>query len=212
MFRFLRERRERELAALGEFRSRRKVVAEDVTIFGEQLTELHFDTLSTELDAPLRGDYQSALDAYETAKERLHTSATTEDLAPVRAALTEGRYFHACVLARQVDQPLPQRLAECFFNPQHGPSLKEVAWTPPNGTQRLVPVCRADASRLANDELPEIRMVRVGDRWVPWFVEGTEYARLGRGFDEKAVHQGVTQAAWQPNWINHDWGGYQGGG
>jgi hypothetical protein len=124
MFRLLRGRREQELAALGEFRSRRKVVAEDVTVVGEQLTELHFDTLATELDAPLRIDYQSALDAYETAKERLGTTASTEDLAPVRAALTDGRYFLACVLARQ----------------------------------------------------------------------------------------GVTPAGWQPNWINQDWGGYQGGG
>jgi hypothetical protein len=46
--------------------------------------------------------------------------------------------------------------------------MQDVEWTPPGGTPRSIAVCAADARRLAAGEAPLERLVRVGDRWVPW--------------------------------------------
>ena len=50
--------------------------------------------------------------------------------------------------------------------------MSDVGWTPPEGTERTIAVCAADARRLATGEEPLVRMVRVGDRWVPWHRSG----------------------------------------
>lgn len=166
---FLRARKERRLAAMEEFRQARKLIDEDVTVFGEQLSDLHIETLTTELDRDMRADYQAALDLYEESKEAFRGA---EDLAAVLAiekVLDDGRFRLACVLAARDGVELPQRREPCFFNPQHGPAVKDVAWAPPGGVEREVAVCRSDARRLEGGEDPEVRLVRVGDRYVPWY-------------------------------------------
>ncbi|GAA1925118.1 hypothetical protein [Nocardioides hwasunensis] len=45
--------------------------------------------------------------------------------------------------------------------------MQDVEWTPPGGTPRTIGVCAADGRRLLAGEEPEVRMVRVGDRWMP---------------------------------------------
>lgn len=176
--RVLAARRELELQAQEAFRANRKMVDEDVTVFGEQVAELHIDTLATELDTVMREDYRSALTSYDKAKELLATATTTEQIAGVSSALEEGRYARACVLARQGGTELPARREECFFNPQHGPAMSDVTWAPPGGTERKIAVCAADARRLAGGEEPEIRLVRVGDRYVPWYAAPRERGLL----------------------------------
>ena len=73
---FLRARKERRLAAMEEFRQARRLVDEDVTVFGEQLSDLHIETLTTELDRDMRADYQRALDLYEESKAALQQAET----------------------------------------------------------------------------------------------------------------------------------------
>lgn len=165
---FLRARKERRLAALEERRQARRLIEEDVTVFGEQLGDLHVETLTTELDAGMREDYQRALDLYERSKSELGAAEDTAAVVAIEKVLDEGRFHLACVLARRDGDPLPQRREHCFFNPQHGPSVQDVAWTPPGGVEREVPVCRSDLRRITGGEDPEIRLVRVGDRYVPW--------------------------------------------
>lgn len=41
-----------------------------------------------------------------------------------------------------------------------------------DGVEREVPVCRRDRDRLTAGEAPDIREVRVGDRYVPWWEAG----------------------------------------
>jgi hypothetical protein len=167
----LGRRKERRLAALEELRQVRRLVTEDVTVFGEQLADLHVETMTTELDDDMRGDYQRALDLYDVAKHALTGARAAEDVAAVRAVepvLNDGRFHLACVLARRDDVELPERRQPCFFNPQHGPAVADLSWTPPGGVERQVPVCRSDKRRLDGGDDPEIRLVRVGDRYLPW--------------------------------------------
>lgn len=177
-----RDRRARELEATSSLEAVRRVADEDVTRFGEELQELHIDTLTTELDTPMRQDYQRALDCYEQAKELLRDARVAEDVSPVTKVLEDGRYAQACVLARQAGEPLPQRRPPCFFNPAHGPAQTDVLWAPPGGAQRDVPVCLADADRVRAGAEPDSRRVRVGNEWVPWYQGGRAYAPYADGY------------------------------
>ena len=76
------------------------------------------------------------------------------------------------MIALRDGEPLPERREPCFFDPRHGPSMQDVAWTPPGGAERTIAVCAADARRLGAGEEPLVRLVRVGDRWVPWHRSG----------------------------------------
>ncbi len=167
--RLLRARRERELEAAERLRIARVVAGEDVTVFGEQLGELHIDTLTTRLDDAMREDYQQALDTYERAKKELGSASSTADVQTVLSTLDDGRFARACVLARRDGTPLPTRREPCFFNPQHGPASTDVPWTPGGGVERLVPICSDDANRLANAELPQIRVVATAGGLMPWY-------------------------------------------
>jgi hypothetical protein len=185
--RALARRREARLAALEEFRVNRKIADEDVTVFGEQVAELHVDTLATELDGPMREDYQRALESYEEAKRRLAGATTVGEVAGVTAALDDGRYARACVLARRDGTDLPQRREPCFFNPQHGPAVTDLAWAPQGGVERQIAVCGADARRLEAGDLPDVRLVRVGDRYVKWYEADQQRGLLVATFGSEAV-------------------------
>jgi ketosteroid isomerase-like protein len=188
---FLRARKRRRLAALEEFRQARKLIDEDVTVFGEQLSDLHVETLTTELDRDMRADYQRALDLYEEAKSALRGAeaapAVVAAVVAIAETLDEGRFRLACVLAARDGVELPTRRDPCFFNPQHGPAAADVAWTPPGGVERKVPVCRSDANRLAQGDQPDIRLVRVGDRYVPWYAAERERGLLTAAIGTEAV-------------------------
>ena len=95
-------------------------------------------------------------------------SATADDVVAIEQVVADARWHRAAVIAVRDGQPLPERREPCFFNPQHGPSMQDVEWTPPSGTRRTIAVCASDARRLEAGDEPLVRMVRVGDRWVPW--------------------------------------------
>lgn len=166
-FRRAREARERELAEADRWRVARKLANDDVTALGEELAELHLDTLASELDEQAAHHYRRALDHYDQAKERVRTSETAEDVLAGDQLLQDARYHRAAVLALQAGEPLPARREPCFFDPRHGPSVRDLQWSPPSGVERTVSVCASDARRLEGGAAPEVRMVRVGDRHVP---------------------------------------------
>lgn len=163
-----RERREQELAAAEEFRAARRLAREDVTVLGEQVAELDVDVEGSR-GHEVRDFHQEALDAYAAAAAALEEATTVQEVGAVEEVLDRGRYARAAVLALRADEPLPERRGPCFFNPQHGPAVTTVSWTPPHGTEREVEVCRNDAVRLDEGEAPDVRQVRVGDRYVPWY-------------------------------------------
>lgn len=176
----------RRAAEIAEAEERLRLVTrpaeEDVTRFGEELQDLHIETLTTTIDPAMRQDYQRALDSYESAKQLLHDATVAEDVSEVTKALEDGRYAMACVLARQAGEPLPQRRPPCFFNAAHGPAQTDVEWAPPGGVRREVPVCLADADRLQHGAEPDTRQVRSGNRMVPWYDGGPAYAPYANGY------------------------------
>jgi hypothetical protein len=160
----------------------RKVADEDVTRFGEELQRLDTDMLVTPLDAPMRQDYQRALDSYEAAKETLRLAQKPDDIKHVTESLEDGRYAVACVLARKNGEPLPVRRPPCFFNPAHGPSTTDIEWAPPAGIPRQVPVCAADADRVEQGAEPDIRTVQQGYQRVPYWQAGPAYSPWASGY------------------------------
>ena len=180
-------RREQRLAEREEFRQLRRVVAEDVTVFGEQLVGLHEETLTTELDDAMREDYQRALDRYEDGKASLKAAQDATAVTAIEQVLNDGRFHLACVLARRDGEPLPERREPCFFNPQHGPGVTDVSWAPRDGVARLIPVCGADARRLEQGIDPDVRLIRVGDRYVRWYEADAARGLLVATFGSEAV-------------------------
>ena len=177
-----RSKQRAELEKASALRKPAKVAEEDVTRFGEELQELHIDTMTTELDPAMRQDYQRALDSYENAKALLAEATVPEDISAVTRTLEDGRYAQACVLARQANEPLPQRRPPCFFNPAHGPAQTDIEWAPPGGVRREVPVCLADAERVAAGAEPDTRQVRKGNEMVPWYQGGPAYGAYADGY------------------------------
>lgn len=213
MFGGRRKRREEELAAADRWRVARRLMNEDVTVLGEQLAELHVDTLGDDLDPTAHDHYRRALENYDQAKQLLAASETAEDVVAVEQVVADARYHSAAVLAVIAGEPLPTRREPCFFNPQHGPAMQDVAWTPPGGVERTIAVCAADVRTLAAGDEPLVRMVRIGDRWVPWHLaggtEGTVGAAAELARDEWGgeVQKGLAQA-----YLNQGSGGANGGG
>ncbi|RYB91416.1 hypothetical protein EUA06_08805 [Nocardioides glacieisoli] len=213
MFGGRRRRREEELVAKDAWRTARKLMDEDVTVLGEQVAELHVDTLGDAPDTEAVDHYRRALENYDQATSLLAASETVEDVVAIEQVVADARYHRAAVIAIRDGDPLPGRREPCFFNPQHGPSMQDVEWTPPGGTPRTIATCAADARRLAAGEEPLVRMVRLGDRWVPWHLAGgadgtvgaaAELARDGWGGE---VQKGLAQA-----YLNQSAGGPSGGG
>ncbi|UFR02091.1 hypothetical protein KBP30_13250 [Streptomyces sp. Go40/10] len=174
-----RRREEEQRAALDRLRV---VVDEDITAFGEELDRLDFHPSEPGADNAMRADYERALDAYETAKQRMAEARKPEDVRLVTEALEDGRFSLAQLAARRAHRPLPERRPPCFFDPRHGPSVADATWTPPGGTPRQVPVCAADATRLADGRDPVIREVDTEYGRRPYWDAGPAYGPWAGGY------------------------------
>lgn len=171
-----RAREEAELAPV------RRLAQEDVTALGVELQELDLDLAGRELDPGANADYQRALDSYEAAKTAADQIARPDEVKNVTEILEDGRYAMACVRARVAGEPLPHRRPPCFFDPRHGLSVADVAWTPPGGAQRDVPACALDVERVRAGAEPDIRKVMVGSRRVPYWQGGRAYQPYAQGY------------------------------
>jgi uncharacterized membrane protein YgcG len=200
-----------------ELEAIRRLADEDVTFFGGQLQRLDEEVKGQELSTATRADYQTALDAYETAQRTVKAIRRTDDVSKITDTLSAGRYALACVQARVAGAPLPELRVPCFFNPQHGPSVSNVMWTQPGHGTRSVPACAQDAARVANHERPEVRTITVGSQTVPYWEAGAAYLPYAEGYFAGAA---VMMWAFQPPPIwgggghagGYDGGGYDGGG
>jgi hypothetical protein len=216
-----RRRRELEERQAAELAAVRSVADEDVTRFGEELQRLDTDLLTQTLDEATRQDYQRALDSYESAKQSLDRVTRPEEVRHVTEALEDGRYAVACVRARVAGDPLPQRRPPCFFNPAHGPSTSDVDWAPTGGQPRRIPVCAADADRLAQGAEPDVRTVPQGVGRVPYWQAGPAYSPWASGYFAGYLTSGLLPTVLMmgmlsPGWMGGDpmgWdSGYDDGG
>ena len=97
-------------------------------------------------------------------------------------ALEEGRWAMASAKARMAGEEPPERRPPCFFDPRHGPSTRDVLWSPPYGQPREVPACEADALRVEQGEEPAPREIEWGGRRVPYWQAGAAYAPYAGGY------------------------------
>ena len=160
----------------------RKLAYEDVTALGEELQHLDIDLAGRELEPGENADYQRALDSYEAAKKAADSITEPEHVRHVTEILEDGRYAMACVRSRVAGEPLPTRRPPCFFDPRHGLSVEDVAYTPPGGAQRDVPACALDAERVKAGAEPDIRKVMVGSQRVPYWQGGRAYQPYAQGY------------------------------
>ncbi|WP_327318067.1 hypothetical protein [Streptomyces sp. NBC_01235] len=174
-----RRHAEEQRAALDRLRV---VVDEDITAFGEELDRLDFHPAEAGADDTMRADYERGLDAYEQAKSSMAAATRPEDVRAVTQALEDGRFSLAQLAARREGKPLPERRPPCFFDPRHGPSVADATWTPPGGATREVPVCAADATRLADGRDPVIREVDSDYGRRPYWEAGPAYGPWAGGY------------------------------
>ena len=174
-----RRRAEEQRASLERLRV---VVDEDITAFGEELDRLDFHPAESGADDAMRADYERALDAYEQAKSAMAAASKPEDVRAVTQALEDGRFSLAQLAARREGRPLPERRPPCFFDPRHGPSVTDATWTPPGGAPREVPVCAADATRLADGRDPVVREVDTDHGRRPYWDAGPAYGPWAGGY------------------------------
>ncbi|WP_256103992.1 hypothetical protein [Streptomyces sp. ODS05-4] len=175
-----RRRREREdQEALDKLRT---VVDEDITAYGEELDRLDFHPSASYADDAMRTDYEHALDCYDKAKTFMSRAHHPRDVRPVTEALEDGRFSLAVLAARREGRPLPERRGPCFFDPRHGPGATDVEWAPPGGETRQIPVCAADATRLAEGRDPMARTVDTPDGRRPYWEAGPAYGPWAGGY------------------------------
>ncbi|MFD7340086.1 hypothetical protein ACFV98_29415 [Streptomyces violascens] len=174
-----RKKAEEERAALQRLQV---VVDEDITAFGEELDRLDFHPAEAGADDAMRADYERALDSYETSKTLMAKAERPADVTGVTQALEDGRFSLATLAARREHKPLPERRAPCFFDPRHGPSVEDAAWTPAGGAPRQVPVCQADATRLRDGQDPMVREVDTDQGRRPYYDAGPAYGPWAGGY------------------------------
>jgi hypothetical protein len=179
LFRANRRRREQERRELEQVK---RTAQEDLIALGEDVGSLDIDVQMPGAPEEARKQHAAAVAAYERAAAALDRARSPADLAPVSAALEEGRFAMASAKALLEGKPPPERRPPCFFDPRHGPSVREVTWAPPEGTPRQVPACAADALRIEQGQEPETRRVLVGDRYEPFYNAPGYYAPWYGGY------------------------------
>ncbi|MEE1940240.1 hypothetical protein V1L54_12645 [Streptomyces sp. TRM 70361] len=178
-----RSHRRQEQEERAELEQVRAAVDEDITAYGERLDRLDFSPSAPGVTQEMLTDYEHALDAYEKAKQASAAARRPDDMRAVTEALEDGRFSLAVLDARREGRELPERRPPCFFDPRHGPSVRDVEWTPPGGAPREVPVCAADATRVEDGLDPAVRTVptATGER-VPYWDAGPAYGPWMGGY------------------------------
>ncbi|UAL31071.1 hypothetical protein K8W59_06190 [Nocardioides rotundus] len=168
-------RRRAKAEAEEDLEGSRQLAEEDVTVLGEQLQRLDAELAGSDRADAAREHHQAALDGYEQATRAVGRLDSQEDVAALLDTLSEARYEIVCARAVAKGQEPPERRADCFFNPQHGPSVRDVVHTFPRLGTRKVAVCAQCEARLEGGEEPDTRLVRLTSRTVPYWGAGTAY-------------------------------------
>ena len=179
---FLFRRRRRRSESDADFAEVKAAAQEDLLALAEDVRALDLDVEMPSASPEARADYERALTMYEKADRVLDRARRPEDLEEVSAAVEEGRFAMASAKARLEGRALPERRPPCFFDPRHGPSDRDVEWTPPWGAPRLVPACEADAQMVERGLEPAAREVTVGGRRTPYWDAPPAYGPWAGGF------------------------------
>jgi len=181
-FALMRNRRTRRERA-AQAAELRRVADEDLVALGDDIRALDLDVEMPGADERAKADYARALTAHEQASAALSRARTPDDFAPIAQTLEEGRFAMEAAKARLAGEEPPEHRPPCFFDPRHGPSSRDVAWTPEYGAPRLVPACEADAQRVERGEDPHAREIELAGRGrVPYWQAPAYYGPYAGGF------------------------------
>ena len=175
-------RRRRRARDAAEFEEAKRNARDDLVALGDDIRALDIDVEMPNVDPEAKADYDHAVARYTEAEDLWERARTPGDLAPVGSALEEGRWAMASAKARFSGETPPERRPPCFFDPRHGPSSRDVLWSPPYGEERPVPACEADAQRVERGDEPQAREVEWAGRRVPYWQAGPAYAPFAGGF------------------------------
>jgi hypothetical protein len=175
-------RRRRRARDAAEFEEAKRNARDDLVALGDDIRALDIDVQMPNVDPEAKADYDHAVARYTEAEDLWERARTPGDLAPVGSALEEGRWAMASAKARFSGETPPERRPPCFFDPRHGPSSRDVLWSPPYGQERPVPACEADAQRVERGDEPQAREVEWAGRRVPYWQAGPAYAPFAGGF------------------------------
>jgi hypothetical protein len=162
LFRAVRTRR-RSQTELAEVKS---AAHDDLIALADEVQKLE---QPVEANSQAKQEYTQALDSYDRASGSYDRATQPRQLEAVTTALEEGRWHMSSAQALLDGRKPPERRAPCFFDPRHGPSTRDVDWTPPGGTPRKVPACEADAQAVERGAQPASREVMTGGRKVPYW-------------------------------------------
>ena len=161
-FRVIQGRR-REEAELAEVKA---AAHDDLIALADEVQKLE---QPVEANAQAKHQYEQALEDYGNASSAYDRARRTKELQSVASALEEGRYHMTAAEAILAGKQPPERRPPCFFDPGHGPSVRDVDWAPPGGAVRKVPACEADAAAVEQGREPASRQVVAGGRSVPYW-------------------------------------------
>jgi uncharacterized membrane protein YgcG len=171
-----RRRSRRELAEV------KHVARDDLITLGDEIRALDVDVSMPNANAEAKDHYNQAVEIYQHAEQALDRARRPQELAPVSEELERGRYEMQVAQALLEGSPPPERRPPCFFDPRHGPSVRDVEWAPPGGTPRPVPACAADALRVEQGEDPAMRQIDYAGRRIPYWAAPPVYAPFFGGF------------------------------
>jgi hypothetical protein len=172
-------RLQRRRQSAGDFRAVKETARGDLAALADDVQALEH---RVDENPAAKRDYLAALDKYSEASSTFDRAASPGQLAPVAEALEEGRYLMASAESRLEGKDPPERRPACFFDPRHGPSVRDVQWAPPGGEPREVPACAADATRIEQGEEPVSRQVLVRGSATPYWAAGPMYGGYFGGF------------------------------
>ena len=168
-----RRRRRQQAEERRQIEEIRPLALEDLVALDASIRELDNDTALHDPGAEVKRDQLTALESYSRASQGVDDARRPADFAAVTSAIEEGQYAVASARARLEGREPPERRPPCFFDPRHGPSVADAEWSPDGGAAREVPVCAADAARIADGEQPSGRQVLVdGQRRSYWDAPG----------------------------------------
>ena len=172
-------RRQREQADLAEVKA---VTREDLVALGDDIRALDLDVEMPDVDKKAKEHYGVAVERYTKADEAWLRAKRPRDMERVTSLLEEGRWAMMAAKARLAGEAIPERRQPCFFDPRHGPSVRDIEWAPPGGQPRPIPVCAADAQRIEDGLDPDARQVRVNGEDVPYWNAGPALTPWAGGF------------------------------
>ena len=102
------------------------------------------------------------------ARPRLRDAETAEAVLAVQETICQAFVHLARSDAIVRGEEPPTRTDPCAFNPQHGPAVTEVEWTPIGGEPSTYACCQPDADLIAEGRAPRRRTLKVDGGDVAW--------------------------------------------